>query len=58
MPRSKSEQPTDGWRPIEVSTQRNGYDPTPIEVPVTTAPDGGTAPTPSTAASPAKDKEN
>lgn len=62
MPSSRTpEQPT-GWRPIEVSTSRNGYDPTPIEVPVTKAPDGGTAPAParttSTAAKPATDKEN
>lgn len=56
MAAKKDKQP-DAWRPIEVSTERNGFNPAPIEVPVAVAPSGATAPAPKSGDA-ANDKES
>lgn len=55
MAHKKDETPV--WRPIEVSTERNGMEVAPIEVPIAQAPDGSTRPTPKSGDA-AKTKEN
>lgn len=51
MAKAKNE-PT-GWQPIEVGTNRNGYDPAPIEVAVTFTAEGDAKPS---SATPTKEK--